>query len=515
MKQKYLALALSAIFATALTGCGSDNDSNYQPQLPPPTENPETPDPETPDGETPDGETPDVPGVDNDNPIDNPGDAAEDGNRAEKSSVVGQQYVRGNNSNFDRTAATNGVAGNDGNNTVVGFQTLQNKEMTNIVVAQYPDTTNMVNGKPSTVKYLLGAEPTTVAQTDVTNPNSIQLENDTDVTNTADDGVNGLVKVQQTSNPGEAPTYEVTGQESFVNGVSNRVTQTDTSLASNDVRVFGKLYNTADEAAAGYFNSTQYRTKDAKGNDIALSGIGADGEDFDVRELKLNNVQYGRVTGALDSLQKDELKGKSYIVADFANKDFNSTKDGNTSKNTDVYFYRGLNETTLGQMAALNNSGVYQYAGHALMYGIDNSYGGPTDDGNSNSVAFGVSGNAVGNFVQAQYDSGLQTVNGSIYNVWDKGAEDGKFEAVDLVKFNGNVIGNSVKGDSQLTYADSKGSFKGSFFGDKAQELGGALNSIDSATGYGDSKWGGVFGAQQITTPVAPPVGVPPINSVE
>src|SRR5699024_4710474 len=140
-----------------------------------------------------------------------------------------------------------------------------------------------------------------------------------------------------------------------------------------------------------------------------------------------------------------------------------------------------------------------------LMYGIDNSFDGTNVSGESNSV--GVAGNAtaVGNFVQATYNAGERNVKGSVYNVWDKGAanKDGNFTKVDLVEFEGNVIGNSVKGNANLTYGnvqDSKGSFKGSFFGKNAEELGGAFNSIDSETSYGNSKWGGVFGAQQVTT---------------
>ena len=573
MKQKYIALALSTIFATALVGCGSDDDSNY---IPPGANNPDNGNTGATGGNTGatggntgatggntgatggntgatggdtgttggntgttggnTGDTPDGPDDttgSTDNPIDNPGGAAEDGSRAEKSSVVGQQYVRGPSSNFDKTQSTNGVAGNDGNNTVVGFRTLQNEKMTNIVVAQFPDESNKdANGKPNIVKYILGSEPVSVADTNVNNVNSIQLNNDVDFDNdtTTQLGSDILVQVQQTSVGSGAPTYQITGQESVVNDVSNRVTQTATGLTGstngandNDVRVFGKLATTADEAATGYFNSAEYRTKDALGNNLVLKGIDAAdptgntaGDDFYVSKLKLNNVQYGRVTGALDSLQKEDLEGQNYVQAEFANKNF----AGNTDQ-TDVYFYRGVGETSLNQMSALNNTGVYQYSGHALMYGINNSYSGPEGEGgNSNAPAFGVSGNAVGNFVQAQYNSGTQQVTGSIYNVWDKGAADGTFEAVDLVNFGGNVVGNSVKGNAQLAYgsaADGKGSFKGSFFGDKAQELGGALNSIDTTTGYGDSKWGGVFGAQQITpeTVVTPPVGVPPINGVE
>ena len=561
MKQKYIALALSTIFATALVGCGSDDDSNY---IPPGANNPDNGNTGATGGNTgttggntgttggdtgTTGGNTGTTGGPAENPIDNPGDAAFEGNRAEKSSVVGQQYVRGNGSDFDKTQFTNGVAGNDGNNTVVGFQKLQNDKMTNIVVAQFPDADNFDStGAPTTVRYLLGAEPASVSNTNVGNDNSIQNNNDSAIGILGNNGfsttgnLSPFVIVEQTAGTGgAAATLNVFNQESFVNGVASNVTQTATtadltdiatdpaapqSNLENDVRVFGKLSTLSDENDANYFNSARYLTKDAAGNNINLSLVdnGLDAtdtelNDFDTEALKLNNVQYGRVTGALDNLTQAQISGQSYVVADFANKDFNSTKSGNTSENTDVYFYRGVGETTLAQMSALNNTGIYQYAGHALMYGIDNTYNGVSSgNGQSNSVAYGSDGEAIGNFVQATYNSGTQTVEGSIYNVWNTNETDGSLFSVDLVTFDGDVVGNSVNGDSQLTYGnvqDSKGSFKGSFFGNKAQELGGALNSVDSSTGYGNSKWGGVFGAQQITTTPTPPVGVPPINAVE
>ena len=73
MKQKHLAVALSAIFAAAaLTGCGSDNDNNYTPPV-----------------VTPPVVTPPVTGTE-----DNVGDAASGITDLNKTATVGgQQYV--------------------------------------------------------------------------------------------------------------------------------------------------------------------------------------------------------------------------------------------------------------------------------------------------------------------------------------------------------------------------------------------------------------------------------------
>ena len=383
--------------------------------------------------------------------------------------------------------------------------------MTNIVVAQFPDAANLdANGNPLDVKYILGEVPSAIP--DVNNSESLQTRNDA-----GDAGLEAFVKINKTQTGNTVATYTTTNQESLV-GVQGTATSgntqsgaTGTADGDNDVRIFGNLSNTDNNATP---NSAQYLVKNGDGAAIALNPktTGINGK-FDVKDLTLKNVQYGRVTGNLDNLVASQLAGKTYISAGFADKNF----DGN-QKQTDVYFYRGVNETSLANMTKLDNTGVYQYAGHALMYGIDNSFNGEQGSGQSNSVAYGGNGEGIGNFVQAQYNSGDKTLAGSVYNVWDKGATDGKLEQVDLVKFAGNVVGNSVvNGSADRTYilGDDKAAFKGSFFGDKAQELGGSFNSI--TTGYGDSKWGGVFGAQQLdrTTPPVIEVPVPPINGVE
>ena len=423
--------------------------------------------------------------------------------------------MRGATSNFDKTAATNGNSENDGNATVVGFVPLQNKLMTNIVVAQFPDASvTDANGKALDVKYILGEVPKAIP--DINDADSLQSRNDA-----GDAGLEAFVNIDKTQTGNTVATYVTKNQESQVGAINANNVQsgaTGTAAGNNDVRIFGNLSNTDTNLN----NSAQYRVKNGDGVAIALNksttagnGEGAAGQ-FNVKDLTLNNVQYGRVTGALDNLTATQLAGKTYISADFADKNF-----AGNNKQTDVYFYRGVNETSLAQMTALDNTGVYQYAGHALMYGIDNSFNGQQGSGQSNSVAFGGNGEGIGNFVQAQYNSGDRTLSGSVYNVWDKQVDSGALEQIDLVTFGGNVVGNSVvNGTADRTYilGDDKAAFKGSFFGNKAQELGGSFNSI--TTGYGDSKWGGVFGAQQLerTPVVVPPVievPVPPINGVE
>ncbi len=541
MKQKYLAVALSAIFAaTALAGCGSDGDSSYNgtptptpetptptPETPTPTPTPETPTPTpTPETPTPTPETP-TPGTnpgDNDS-VDNPGDAAFPGQQDKKSSVVGQQYVRGSSSDFDKTESTNKDSKNTGNATVVGFQKLQNEKMTNIVVAQYADKSNVgANGEANAVKYLLGAAPN--QNPSASDTDSIQSKNDVDFDMNGS-GLSPFVTVTKTQDAADAPSYLIAGQEARVKSdVDGLYTETVTSAAAggNDVKVFGALSQATDALNddANTFNSAQYLVKNASGQQLALNPV-TDGTGeglnakYNVGALKLNNVQYGRVTGALDELTVDDIKGKNYVSAQFADKNY----AGNTTA-TDVYFYRGINETSLADMAALQTKGgVYQYAGHALMYGIDNSYNGEQGNGQSNSVAFGNAGDAIGNFVQAEYDAGNATVKGSVYNIWDKGAENGRFEQVDLVTFSGDVVGNSiVGGEADRTYStgNDKAAFKGSFFGKNAQELGGSFNSVTE--GYDKAAWGGVFGAQQLAKPTTPtptptPEVVPPINAVE
>lgn len=530
MKFKYLTLALAAAMATTgLTACGGDDDSNYANTAGDATNEDtgsdtggdtgdttdgdttdgDTTDGDTTDGDTTDGDTADGDTADGDTAVDtpvdqptdtedNPGNSVVEGNQATKTSVVGQQYVRGSSNNFD--VANNPDKVNNASSTAVGYVNLQNDKMSNIVAARFTDTFNSNNTK---VDYILGARPGETANGTDENP-TLQTNNDADV-NSNDLWTKGLVTVTEVQSDDALPVLTVNNQESKVAGLP-RVTQISNNASlngSNDVRIFGALANTTD-AADTAANSLRYLVKNGDGNAVNLNTNFTTLED-EVEEIKFDNVQYGRVTGNLESLSRDTIKNKTYIMAEFADKNFN----GNTTQ-TDLYFYRGNSETAFADMP---KSGDYQYAGHALMYGIDNSL-------NNSSIA-GLESNApdnlnkdnsgIGNFVQAtaRFTDGAGTVEGSVYNIWE--LED-KVDQVDLVAFNGDIVGNSIKGTAGRTYVNEgahDAAFKGSFYGQSAAEMGGSFNSVES--GYDKSTWGGVFGAEQLAKTPAPVV-VPPVD---
>lgn len=239
-----------------------------------------------------------------------------------------------------------------------------------------------------------------------------------------------------------------------------------------------------------------------------------DGYGLAATAQKLNYVQYGRVTNNIDPLV--QLKGKNsglqeYYYAPYASKYTYSAGEKITeaNPNVDTYFYRGLGETSLEDMKKVAASGKkLDYFGHALMYGIDNSYHGETALGDSNSFAFGSNKVGLGNFVTATFDTAAGKVEGYIYNAW-LADESNKDVTIDkLVTFEGKVRGNSAQGTAGLAYGETKGkqdgSFKASFFGNAAEELGGSVNS--TSQGYEDAKWGGVFGAQHIGPKASPKV---------
>lgn len=112
------------------------------------------------------------------------------------------------------------------------------------------------------------------------------------------------------------------------------------------------------------------------------------------------------------------------------------------------------------------------------------------------------SGSTVGNFVEATFDAGKGKVTGSIYNFLNKdnSDKDQDFKKQNLATFAGDVYGNTVVGTSAKVGTNEVGSFTGSFFGVGASELGGNISSISREQGYGDAKWGAVFGATRGTT---------------
>ena len=206
-------------------------------------------------------------------------------------------------------------------------------------------------------------------------------------------------------------------------------------------------------------------------------------------------MQYGRVSNNIDPLATTavDVNGSRYYGTKFVAR--------NAPDAVNMYFYRGTNETALNDMPT---TGVYQYQGHALTYGLDNTAGKGSIVDTPNSFGTSTTATTVGSFVAAEYDAAKKTVNGQVYNVSTKDNTLQTPSIVPLVKFAGDVHGNSVLGSSTnvTTSANEKGDFKGAFFGAQAAELGGAVNNITS--GYGDAKWGAVFGAQKIVAPVAP-----------
>lgn len=322
---------------------------------------------------------------------------------------------------------------------------------------------------------------------------------------------NGLVKTTVTKTPTTIPGG--TGSTYVTAFAGQEAEQTTRS------RFFGAYHSTTDTPENDVKNSHRIIIRDADGKDtninvndndqVITNPADADGVitySLDSSKFKLDNVQYGRVTANIEPLHQDIVKnlnvqgGNSYYVADFANK--------GADKATDVYFYRGLNETAATDMPT---QGKFEYAGHALMYGIDNSYHGAVADGQSNSFSRGANGEALGNFVQATVDFDTRSVGGSVYNVWLGDTKSNKTAIDTLVTFNGAIgEANSINGTATRDYVknDTAATFHGSFYGDQATEMGGSFNSVTDGQKFGnvdnkdeftnDSGWGGVFGAQRL-----------------
>lgn len=228
------------------------------------------------------------------------------------------------------------------------------------------------------------------------------------------------------------------------------------------------------------------------------------------KPITLTKVQYGRVTTNLDLSAGEGPFGGGFLHAPFAHK--------NDKGSVDNYFYRGVEATSIEQMASLPNEGNVKYEGHALMYGINNDFLGFTEYRDPNNkvnlpnafareqIGGGTAQMGLGNFVQADVNFANKKVEGDVYNAWLKNTlvKDNPNGAIvkDLkVHFKGDIMGNTVVGSADRVYApgDDKADFRASFFGDKAQEMGGAFNTVTREDKYGSAyetgDWGGVFGA--------------------
>ena len=228
--------------------------------------------------------------------------------------------------------------------------------------------------------------------------------------------------------------------------------------------------------------------EDGKPNKATQYSLGAE-------PMTLQNVQYGRVTTNLDVDAGDAGYPDGFIRSPYKNK--------NDSTAVDNYFYRGTNATTIEQMAALPSDQTAIYHGHALMYGIDNSFHGGGARNLPNAFAGATDGLGLGNFVEAQANFGTKRMIGKVYNEWLLDASKAATTRDNLVQFQGTITGNTVVGTADRTYiaGDDNATFKASFFGEKAEELGGSFNSVKDAdkygAAYGSGDWGGVFGASK------------------
>lgn len=205
-------------------------------------------------------------------------------------------------------------------------------------------------------------------------------------------------------------------------------------------------------------------------------------------------VQYGRVTTNLDLELANGTFADGFQYAEPRRK--------NDTDAVDNYFYRGINATSIREMAALPKDKKLVYQGHALMYGIDNSYHGGSSN-LPNAFAYGSNGLGLGNFVEATADLAKNELVGTVYNAWLLDQAGSAVTNDVLVNFSGKIYGNTVVGTADRHYiaGDDAATFKASFFGNAAEELGGAFNSVKDEDKYGSAyaqgDWGGVFGAKQ------------------
>ena len=233
-------------------------------------------------------------------------------------------------------------------------------------------------------------------------------------------------------------------------------------------------------------NYTSYGTAEDKAGKATQYSIGA-------VPMTLKYVQYGRVSTQLDVDEGTKGYADNFIRNPYRNK--------NTDDSVDDYFYRGTDATTIEQMAALPSDQKATYQGHALMYGIDNDFHNAGKRNLPNAFAGKTDGLGLGNFVEATADFGTKRLQGNVYNEWLLDQTKSATTRDNLVAFQGNIIGNTVVGTADRTYlaGDDKATFKASFFGEKAEELGGSFNSVKDAdkygSAYGENDWGGVFGA--------------------
>lgn len=210
---------------------------------------------------------------------------------------------------------------------------------------------------------------------------------------------------------------------------------------------------------------------------------------------KLNYVQYGRVTSKLHGVLEQNLKdGKD--VAQFGTKVASYGGYG-VDGTEDNYFFRGVNNTKAEELSALPGyydttdfGGKLHYQGHAVTYNLDKDY--KIDAGLPN--ALGAEYELIsGTHVAADIDLASKNVTGNLYNVWEERntQQQTKEHNVELANFTGSLANDGTISGSATKFDNTKGMLKGSLYGNRAEELGGAIASTDTS-----NNWGASFGAK-------------------
>lgn len=310
--------------------------------------------------------------------------------------------------------------------------------------------------------------------------------------------------------------FDESGKELFI---------TDPTKVDPDVSHTRGGKNAEDTVAELYGHRTQVSNMDEDKKDYTKASTtntpDAD-NNLPLLKARLENVQYGRVTSALDKqslsnfkqgvdLGNDKLESYVGVYGGFGNK---GTEDH--------YFYRGVNNTDKAELAALKaKGGKLTYEGHAVSYGLDNNYNGFGGVAGVNAptavatVARPEHGLVSGNHVAATLDLTSGKVDGSIFNKWWNGNTKA-VQNVNLVTFNGDLADNgNISGtatNKTVTGALQDGVFVANVYGKDGAEMGGSVASNDKSA----SAWGAVFGAKQtkaeFPTPPAPPA--PPTPSL-
>lgn len=342
-----------------------------------------------------------------------------------------------------------------------------------------------------------GPAPRTVAE-------SIEIRNVTKDTKT-------VTKGAQT---GEVLVYQ-TGRTNYI-GTDEVVKGSNTALANSTNKDFRDRSKTVAEV---YGHRTFVQGTAETGVDSAtvdtgvnapfgeLNGSAANGT---YKAVKLNNVQYGRVTSKLHDV--DPKDTKAGIATGTNGTKVVSYGEYNAKGTENNYFYRGVNDTAYSATLANDLAGKYAttvngaktpagsltYQGHAVTYGF--THVAPNVDlPDTSKVPNAVRPNidydkpalVSGTHVAAKIDLATKNVTGNLYDVWSVG---GVKTTQDIAQFSGSLANSGeITGTSTRVSDKAAGSFAGNLFGKNAEELGGGIAS--KATDAAKS-WGATFGAK-------------------